>query len=108
MHTMKVYNTRPWQFFLFFFFRPVVFTCYSNQRFEAIEFVDRHVSESSKFNLSKAFFAKHALLRSRNGSYSQFPWSVLGTPGTMTPLLCRKNEEKRVADYESCCLRKRD
>ena len=31
-----------------------------------------------------------------------------GTPGTMIPLLCPKYNKKRVADYESRCLRKRD
>ena len=56
----------------------------------------------------KAFFTKHAWLRSRNDSYSQFPRSSLRTPGTTASLLCPKYEEKRLADYESRCLRKRD
>ena len=45
LHTMKVYNTRPSQFC--FFSRPLrsVYLFQSNQRFQAIEFVDRHVSE---------------------------------------------------------------
>ena len=38
----------------------------------------------------------------------QFPRSLQGTPGTMSSHLCTKYDEKRVADYESRCLRKRD
>ena len=38
----------------------------------------------NRINLSLGFFAKHTWLRSRNDSYSQFPRSPLGTPGTMT------------------------
>ena len=64
--------------------------------------------KSSKFNLSQAFFAKHAWLQPRNENYSLFPRSPPGTPGTMTPPLCPKYEEKRVADYESRCLHKGD
>ena len=50
LRTMKVYNIRPSQIcYLRFlvFFRPLsgVHLFQSNQRFEAIEFVDRHVSE---------------------------------------------------------------
>ena len=51
LHTVKVCNTQPSQFcllrFLFFFFRPLsnVHLFQSNQRFQAIEFLDRHVSE---------------------------------------------------------------
>ena len=52
LHTMNVYNTRTSQFCLlrflfFFFFRPLssVHLFQSNQRFPAIEFVNRHVSE---------------------------------------------------------------
>ena len=42
-------------------------------------------------------------------SYSQFPWPPLGTPGAPTALLCPKyEEEKWLADYEPCCLRKSD
>ena len=39
-----------------------------------------------------------------------FPVSTVpqGTPGTMSPCLCPKYNEKRVADYESRCLRKLD
>ena len=46
MHAMKVYNTRPSQF-CNFFFRPLsgVHLLQSNQCFQAMEFVDRHVSE---------------------------------------------------------------
>ena len=66
---------------------------FSTTQFQAIEFVDRHVSESSKFNLSYAFFAKHAWLRSRNDSTTHFPRSLQGTPGTMSPLLCPKYDE---------------
>ena len=36
------------------------------------------------------------------------PSTLLGTPGTMASFLCLKYEEKRLADYESCCLRKPD
>ena len=32
----------------------------------------------------------------------------LGTPRTMASLLCPKYEAKRLANYESRCLRKRD
>ena len=50
LHTVKVYNARPSQFclfrFLFFSDHSVVFPCYKVlQSFQAIEFVDRHVSE---------------------------------------------------------------
>ena len=50
LHTMKVYNTRTSRFCLLrflFFFRPLssVHMFQSNQRIQAIEFVNRHVSE---------------------------------------------------------------
>ena len=41
-----------------------------------------------------AFFAKHAWLQSRNDSWSRIPWSPQRTPGTMTPKLCTKYDEK--------------
>ena len=43
----------------------------------------------------------------RNDSYSQFPLSPQGRPGTMTSLLCPKYDKKRVAVYESRFLCKR-
>ena len=49
MHIMKVYNTRPSQFyklkFFFFFDHCSVYLFQSKQRFQAIEFVDRPVVE---------------------------------------------------------------
>ena len=77
LHTTKVYNTRSSQFCLkdsyFFFDHSVVLTC-------------------SK--IIDAFFAKHAWLQSRNDSWSRIPWSPQRTPGTMTPKLCTKYDEK--------------
>ena len=58
---MKVYNTdhpslAKKDSLFFSFFQPLMISSVhlfqSNQRPQAIEFVDRHVSESSKFNLS--------------------------------------------------------
>ena len=41
---------------------------------------------------------------SRHDSYSQFPRSLLGTPGSPTSHLCPKYEEEiRRADYDSRC-----
>ena len=98
LHTMKVYNTRPSQFwwlrFLLFFVHAVVFTC--SKVINALKRQNLWTDmfrKSSKVNLSSAFFAKHAWLRSRNDSYSQFARSPLGTPGTMNPLLFHKYEE---------------
>ena len=93
LHTIKVYNTRPVSlcWVRFFFSSTEVFTCSkvinSFKRewviiklFQAIEFVDRPVLEK-------------LWLRSRNDSYSQFPRSPLGTPGTPTPF-CVLNTKK--------------
>ena len=69
--------------------RSLVHLFQTNQHFQAIEFVDRHVSESSKFNLSwrcVASIMQRFLV--------QFPWSLQGTSGTMTPHLCIKYDEK--------------
>ena len=80
----------------------------SNQHFQAIEFMDRHVSKA--LNL---IFPKLSLQNIHSSGYARilipsFPWSPLGTPGTMTHLLCHKYKEKWLADYESRCLTKRD
>ena len=49
----------------------------------------------NRIYLSWAFFTKHACLRSRNDSYSQFPRSPLRTPGTTASLLCPKINTKK-------------
>ena len=49
----------------------------------------------------KAFFAKRAWLRSRNDSYSQFPRSPLGTPGTTDVVVLNMKKIKRLADLEN-------
>ena len=63
---------------LIFLFRPLssVHLLQRSQRFQAIEFVNRQFPR-------------------------QFPRSPQETPGTMTPFLCPKYNEKRVADYAS-------
>ena len=68
--------------------------------------MDRHVLKA--LNL---IFPKLSLQNMHSFGYARilipsFPWSLLGTPGTMTHLLCHKYEEKWLADYESRCLRK--
>ena len=97
LHTMKVYNTKPVSLLLIkfsFFSTTDVFTCS-----KVINAFNRQNSWTD------TFFAKHAWLRSCNDSYSQFPRSPLGTPGTTMVVLCTKYEEKNpLADYESCCL----
>ena len=66
----------------------------------------------NRIYLSWAFFTKHACLRSRNDSYSQFPWSPQGTPGTIAcvaasppraakPLTPRPSEQKFQIFYDS-------
>ena len=52
--------------------------------------------ESSKLHKSflLSFFAKHVWLWSCNNSYSQFPLSPLGTPGTMTPISILSTKKK--------------
>jgi len=65
----------------------------------------RHFSHRRKKN---AFSSRDSFpyneSRDRHDSYPQFRRSSLGTPGTMTSLLCPKYGEKRVPDYESDLL----
>ena len=60
---MKVYNTRPSQFcyLRFLFFRPLssVHLFQSNHRFQAIEFVDQHVSEKLLIQSFLSFLRKN-------------------------------------------------
>ena len=110
LHTMKVYNT-PTSIIAKFAHKDSSLLGHlsthlfqSNQRFQAIEFVDRSAQEkfdiffiSKTFLLSlKACFTRytHDALTSRD-SYPQFPRSRLRTPGTMTSLLAPTHEKKR-------------
>ena len=80
---------------LIFFFWPrsSVHLFQSHQRFQAKNSWTETFRKSSQFNLSQAFLAKHAWLRSRHNSYSQFPRSPLGMPRTMIPF-CVLNTRK--------------
>ena len=81
LHTMKVYNTHYRSFDncdFSFFPTTKVFTCYN-------------VIKSLSF---LSFLRKRAWLWSRNDSYSQFPRSPLGTPGSTAVVFCVLNTKK--------------
>ena len=66
--------------------------------------------KSSQFNLSQAFFAKHAWLRSRNtilsrGFHGLRKERLTAWPPGRLPPPPPPGGEKRVADYNSRCLR---
>ena len=80
----------------------------SNQRFSAIEFVDRHVSEKLKIYSFLSFLHKTCVASVKQRFL--FPVSTVSARNTWhhDPCLRPTYEEKRLADYESRCLRKRD
>ena len=114
LHTTKVSNIRPVRLpievllieILLYFDDRNIYFFQSNQCFRVIELVDWPILEkfdTFSINLSEAFFHKNASLsekllyvvnyeacnaagyQSNCNAYPQFPWSLLGMPGTMTP-----------------------
>ena len=86
LHAMKVYNARPVSLTLTIEVLLIKILLYfehwSNQRFQAIEFVDLPVPEKLdmfRINISQAF---NAWLSSRRNSYLQVPRTPLRTLGT--------------------------
>ena len=123
--TVKVYNTRsaclPTKInfaqsdYSSNFLTTDIFTCSkSNQHFQAIEFMDWTVLEKFdifRANLSKAFFTLTCMAlwkificwQSHHNSYPQFPWSLIGIPGTRPPFWWGHTKKETLAFLESCC-----
>ena len=110
LHTIGVHNTQPSQFCLlrFFFFWPLsgVRLFQSNHCFQAIEFVDWHVSEklwiqsflSFSFSLNMHAFHHTTILSRSFGKEGLAQW----------PPFMSSTKQKMRADYKTCWLHKRD
>ena len=61
--------------------------------------LEKITSCQNVFNLHASSQDSFAYIESRHGSYPQFPWSPLGTPGT--PLFATNQQKKMAAILES-------